>query len=149
MEEKFDFNKYRNEYDKEHYSQFKAKLKKQDMEELNELLKKYGINKTQFVMKAKEKLERGRLIMKKVEYIIDEQRVEPYSDYINSNTFDNKEDAESEFERLKDLSKNSRVSDNITRYTLLEVVYEIDEDGEELDDGNFTELDSFETDRIL
>ncbi|MBR2840708.1 MAG: hypothetical protein IKF01_02430 [Bacilli bacterium] len=61
MKDKFNKREYDREYSKEHYSQFKAKLKKDDMVELNGLLKKYNLNKTQFVMKAKELLEKGKL----------------------------------------------------------------------------------------
>ena len=48
-------------YRKEHYKKFSVELKKETMEELNELLKKYNLNKTQFVLKAKELLENGKL----------------------------------------------------------------------------------------
>ena len=61
MQEKFNQTDYIREYNKKNYSQFKATLKKKDREELNELLKKHGLNKTQFVLKAKELLEKGKL----------------------------------------------------------------------------------------
>lgn len=52
---------YIREYNKKNYSQFKATLKKNDMEELNNLLKKHNLNKSQFVLKAKELLKKGIL----------------------------------------------------------------------------------------
>lgn len=61
MQEKFNQKDYIREYNKQHYSQFKANIKKQEMEELNELLKKYHMNKTQFILKAKELLKQNKL----------------------------------------------------------------------------------------
>lgn len=45
------FNKreYDNNYDKEHYSQFKAKLKKEEKKELDEFLKKNNLTKPEFI----------------------------------------------------------------------------------------------------
>lgn len=52
MKEKFDEKKYKNEYDKEHYSQFKVKFKKEEKKELDELLALHNITKTEFLKKA-------------------------------------------------------------------------------------------------
>ena len=60
MQEKFNQINYINEYNKKHYSQFKTNLKKKDIEELNQLLKSRNMSKAQFVLKAKELLEKGK-----------------------------------------------------------------------------------------
>lgn len=59
---KFDQKKYIKDYQKEHYKQFKAKIKNEEMDELNELLDNKNMNKTEFVLNAKLLLERGRMM---------------------------------------------------------------------------------------
>ena len=44
--------KYKNDFDKENYKQFKAKLKPNEMEEINEFLEKNNMNKREFVKDA-------------------------------------------------------------------------------------------------
>lgn len=44
--------KYKNEFDKKNYKQFKAKLKLEEMEEVNQFLKDNNMNKREFVLKA-------------------------------------------------------------------------------------------------
>lgn len=65
MEKVFDEKKYNKEYKKKHYKQFKAILKSQDLEDLNNLLKEKNINKSEFILSAKKLLERG-IMMKKI-----------------------------------------------------------------------------------
>ena len=67
MEEKFNKIKYNQQYNKEHYKQFKTELKAEEKEELDRLLKENNLTKVEFIKKAKELLERGKLIMKKQE----------------------------------------------------------------------------------
>jgi len=58
MQKKFNQKEYIKQYRKDHYKQFKVELKKQDFEELNKLLKKHKLSKPQFILKAKEILEK-------------------------------------------------------------------------------------------
>ena len=62
--EKFNQNKYIQDYRKQNYKQFKVELKVEEMDELNELLKKKKLNKTEFVKLAKNALEKGMIGMK-------------------------------------------------------------------------------------
>lgn len=57
--EKFNFQEYQNQYDKEHYSAFKVKLKKDKKKELDDLLDKLGITKTDFLRNAIEELKKN------------------------------------------------------------------------------------------
>lgn len=50
--------KYKNDFDKENYKQFKAKLKPEEMIEINNFLEKNNMNKREFVLIAKKILER-------------------------------------------------------------------------------------------
>ncbi len=54
---KFDQIKYITEYNKKNYKQFKVNLKHQEMEELNQLLKKYNLTKNKFLKLSIEKLK--------------------------------------------------------------------------------------------
>lgn len=54
----FDQNKYIQNYQKEHYSIFKVKLKKEEKKELDELLNKVGLNQAQFLRNAIEHLKK-------------------------------------------------------------------------------------------
>lgn len=58
MKKVFDKKEYNKNYDKEHYTKFAAKLKKEELEELNNFLKKRNMNKREFVLQSKELLER-------------------------------------------------------------------------------------------
>ena len=49
---KFDQKKYIQNYQNEHYSIFKVKLKKEEKKELDELLAKAGLNQAQFLRKS-------------------------------------------------------------------------------------------------
>lgn len=53
--EKFDENKYKREYNKEHYSTFKVNLKKTEKEDLEKLLKKQRMTKASFLRNAIKK----------------------------------------------------------------------------------------------
>lgn len=44
--------KYKNEFDKKNYKQFKAKLKPEEMEKVNQFLKNNNMNKREFILKA-------------------------------------------------------------------------------------------------
>lgn len=56
--EKFNQQKYIQEYNKEHYKTFKVDLKVEEMDELNELLKKYKLTKAQFLRNSIDKLKK-------------------------------------------------------------------------------------------
>lgn len=49
MEKIFNQKEYNAKYAKEHYKQFKAKIKTEEMDEINELLKEKNMNKTEFI----------------------------------------------------------------------------------------------------
>lgn len=61
--EKFNQSKYIQDYQREHYSIFKVKLKKDEKKELDELLKNANLNQAQFLRNAiknlKENLTEG------------------------------------------------------------------------------------------
>ena len=61
MQEKFNKIKYNQQYNKEHYKQFKTELKAEEKEELDYILKQKGMSKVEFIRKAKELLEKGKL----------------------------------------------------------------------------------------
>lgn len=63
MEKKFDQAKYVDEYNKEHYVDFRIRLKKEEGKELNELLAKYNLSKSEFVRKSIHLLKRGEFKM--------------------------------------------------------------------------------------
>lgn len=71
MEKKFNKKEYDIAYMKEHKSQFKVSLNKDEMIEMNELLKKHRITKTDFVRNSFKKLKE-ELEMKKI-YRIEEE----------------------------------------------------------------------------
>lgn len=54
MEKEFNQLDYIKNYDKEHYGKFSAKLKKEELEEINNFLKEKNINKREFVLKGKK-----------------------------------------------------------------------------------------------
>lgn len=56
--EKFDQQKYINQYKKENYKQFSTVLKKGEMEQLQELMDKLGMNRAEFLRYAMEKLDK-------------------------------------------------------------------------------------------
>ena len=55
--EKYDKIKYNMEYNKANYKRFGANLKKEEVEKANLLLKKYNLNKAEFIRRALKKLE--------------------------------------------------------------------------------------------
>lgn len=57
---KFDKKKYDIEYKKSHKCQFKVDLNPDEMGTLNELLKKLGMTKVQFVREALEELKKRK-----------------------------------------------------------------------------------------
>ena len=58
MSEKFVQSKYIQEYNKKHYKTFKVDLKIDEMEKLNNLLKKHKLTKAQFLRDAIKELEK-------------------------------------------------------------------------------------------
>lgn len=58
MKEKFNPTKYKNDYKKENYKQFSTVLKKDEMEELQKLMDKLGMNRAEFLRYAMEKLDK-------------------------------------------------------------------------------------------
>lgn len=57
--EKFNQKEYIQKYQKEHYSIFKVKLKKEEKKELDELLAKIGLNQAQFLRNAIKDLKKS------------------------------------------------------------------------------------------
>lgn len=59
MQEKKEFNQtdYIREYNKKHYSYFKVQLKKEEADELNQLLKKLNLSKPEFIRQAIKKFK--------------------------------------------------------------------------------------------
>lgn len=57
MQEKFNPTKYKNDYKKENYKQFSTVLKKDEMEELNELMKNLEMNRAEFLRYAIKKIK--------------------------------------------------------------------------------------------
>ena len=58
MKKEFDQKKYIKEYQKENYKQFKATLKPEEMEKVNEFLKQNNMNKREFVLTAYKILQK-------------------------------------------------------------------------------------------
>ncbi len=56
--EKFNQSKYIKEYNKQHYKAFKVDLKKEELDELENLLNKKGITKAQFLRDAINELKK-------------------------------------------------------------------------------------------
>lgn len=72
MEKEFNQLEYIKNYDKEHYGKFGAKLKKEELEEVNEFLKDNNMNKRELVLFGMNLLKRkGMMKMLKVEKIED------------------------------------------------------------------------------
>lgn len=93
--------KYKNEFDKENYKQFKAKLKPNELESVNLFLKENNMNKRELVMFGMNLLKRkGMMKMAKIEKIeelienIRENAVENYLNKWDENTSMSKEDWE-------------------------------------------------------
>ena len=55
--EKFNQNKYIQNYQNEHYSIFKVKLKKEEKKELDDLLSTANLNQAQFLRKSIQNLK--------------------------------------------------------------------------------------------
>jgi len=55
----FNQKKYIQEYNKEHYKTFKVDLKKEELEELNQILKEKKKTKAQFLREAIENIKNG------------------------------------------------------------------------------------------
>lgn len=87
--------------------------------------------------------------MKRKFYYIEEKEIK--SDFVNSEKYSNKEEAENHFRWLKMTEINSKPSQTKKVYSLIEWETETDEDGDPLEnyDGIYNEIDSFETNKIL
>ena len=62
MQEKKEFNQneYIKEYNKKHYSYLKVQLKKEEKEELDQLLKKLNISKPEFIRQCINLFKQGK-----------------------------------------------------------------------------------------
>lgn len=87
--------------------------------------------------------------MRKKFYFIEEKEIK--SDFVNSEQYPSKEEAENRFRWLKMVEINAKSGHTKKVYSLIEWETEIDEDGEPLEnyDGIYNEIDSFETNKIL
>ena len=147
--------KYKNDFDKENYKQFKAKLKPKEMEEVNDFLEKNGMNKREFVLISKKILERG-MYMKKYLVYKNTQHFEKRGEWIstgdcadtkNVKTFDNKEEAEKYYNELElqdVISGDNRYSDykSMYEYDATEITDEmINDDEYDLDNMKFIKDD--------
>lgn len=56
---KKELRKYKNQFDKDNYKQFKTKLKPEELDQINEFLTKNNMNKRELVLDSKKILERG------------------------------------------------------------------------------------------
>lgn len=56
--EQFNQSEYIKQYNKDHYKTFKVDLKKEELEELNKLLKKKKMTKATFLRQSIEKLKK-------------------------------------------------------------------------------------------
>ena len=151
--ETFNKTEYNTEYRKKALkekkkAQFNTDLFYEEKQELEELLESLGMTKASFIRKAKQILERG-YYMRKEFYYIERQNLK--SDIIDSEVFDNRDEAEKQFNWLKSCNVNSTVSNNEVEYRLICWTVECDEDGEPLEneDGTWNEIDSFTTNKIL
>ena len=79
--EKFNQKKYIQDYQKEHYSIFKVKLKKEEKKELDELLNKIGLNQAQFLRNAIQKLKE-ELKMKDVKELLEKYEIESVDEFV-------------------------------------------------------------------
>lgn len=77
MEKEFNQLEYIKNYDKEHYGKFGAKLKKEELEEVNEFLKDNNMNKREFILKSM-KIWKGEFYMYKdeVSKYLEENKIE-------------------------------------------------------------------------
>ncbi len=57
MKEKFNQIKYQQEFNKKHYKTFKVDLKKEEMLELENLLKKFNLTKAEFLRNSIKELK--------------------------------------------------------------------------------------------
>lgn len=96
------FNKreYDNNYDKEHYSQFKAKLNKDEKKEIDDFLEKNNLTKREFIRKS-YKIMKEELKMKEVKWedlgLYFKKEAEPYLGcWCSDDTNDYKDDFGSE-----------------------------------------------------
>lgn len=87
----FNQKKYIQEYNKEHYKPFNVRLKKDEYEKLEELLKEKNLSKPDFLRKAIENLEKER--GENMENVIENLR-----DYV-------KEEIKNEIDNLEELKK--------------------------------------------
>lgn len=87
--------------------------------------------------------------MKKTFYYIDEKKIK--SDFINSEEYASKEEAERHFNWLKSVEKHAKNGNDRKVYSLLSWTVEIDEDGDPLENanGSWNCLDEFITERML
>lgn len=80
MKEKFNQSDYINEYNRTHYSEFKARLKKEEFEEINSLLKLRDLSKADFLRNAIDDYKQDVYKMKNDilnrEYDLDKEKLE-------------------------------------------------------------------------
>ena len=146
-ETKFNQKKYKQEYAKAHYTEFRVSLLKEENTELENTLKKYNLSKAQFLRKAIRNFKEEKK-MKKYYVTSGTQLFEKKGengtwlsggDTIwgndNDKIFKNIEDATLFYDSLKlkdDIKKNTRYSD-------YKELYEIDGNIEDIDDIDLDE----------
>ncbi|HIU22677.1 MAG TPA: hypothetical protein IAD49_03750 [Candidatus Fimihabitans intestinipullorum] len=103
---KKELREYKNQFDKDNYKQFKAKLKPEELDQINEFLAKNNMNKRELVLEAKKILERGIymrkfLVVKVTQHFNDQGFIEILKDTKKSKVFDNKNEAEKFYNSIK------------------------------------------------
>lgn len=152
MEKEFNQKEYIKEYQKENYKQFKTKLKPDEMEEVNDFLHENNMNKREFILKAKDVLERGvyirkYLVVKIKQYFTKKGDKWTYVDVLDNTKktkiFSNKNEAEKYYNSVK---LNDHVKNFSERYSDFKGLFEYDSSqiSDEMIKNNEYELDEFE-----
>lgn len=133
------FNKreYDNNYDKEHYSQFKAKLKIEEKESLDNLLENENMTKTDFLKQSIYEFKKGRNIMMNKYDIInflkrnEVEEKENFREDFSAGHYSTQDTLLEKFYELEDGSFNTTVLDDHT-YAYISV---FDDKDEQIADG--------------
>ncbi len=136
---KFNQNEYINDYKKEHYSQFKVDLKKEEKKELDELLNAVNLTKKEFLLNSVSKLKE-EIKMKKYYVHSGTFNCEKRGNWIyNGDVFngnDNNEIFDDVFE-AREFYDSIKLKDNVegnNRYSDYKELYEVDSNIDSIDD---------------
>ncbi len=146
--EKFNQSKYIRSYIKEHKSTFSVDLNKDEMIDLNEMLKMYNLSKAQFLRNSiynfKEEKKMKKYLVHSNEYSCTLKGNDwyyngdvTYSNFENNKIFNNIEDATKFYDEIE---LNDNIDGNY-RYSSYKILYEINNDITE-DDLSDLDLDT-------